>query len=96
MKPFWLVALLAISMISPAALALEARDARRLQRDLTPVGAERAGNADGSIPAWRADQLDDTAHARWMQTISDEDVKRVAKTYFTKENRSVATLVESR
>lgn len=73
MKPLWLIALLAISMISPVTLALDARDARRLQRDLTPVGAERVGNRDGSIPAWRADQLDDAGHARWMQTISDEE-----------------------
>jgi hypothetical protein len=28
------------------------QDLERLDRDLTPVGAERAGNADGSIPAW--------------------------------------------
>lgn len=27
-------------------------EADRLGRDLTPVGAERAGNADGSIPVW--------------------------------------------
>lgn len=27
-------------------------DLARLGRDLTPLGAERAGNADGSIPAW--------------------------------------------
>ena len=27
-------------------------DAERLARDLTPIGAERAGNADGSIPTW--------------------------------------------
>jgi hypothetical protein len=29
-----------------------AEQAARLDTDLTPVGAERAGNADGSIPAW--------------------------------------------
>lgn len=29
------------------------RDASRLGHDLTPVGAERAGNTNGSIPAWR-------------------------------------------
>lgn len=29
-----------------------AQDAAQLAADLTPVGAERAGNADGSIPAW--------------------------------------------
>lgn len=27
-------------------------DAARLENDLTPLGAERAGNADGSIPPW--------------------------------------------
>ena len=27
-------------------------EAHRLAEDLTPMGAERAGNADGSIPAW--------------------------------------------
>jgi hypothetical protein len=26
--------------------------AERLGRDLTPLGAERAGNAEGTIPAW--------------------------------------------
>ncbi len=28
------------------------QDAARLGKDLTPVGAERAGNKDGTIPAW--------------------------------------------
>src|SRR5689334_24838120 len=28
-------------------------EAARLGNDLTPVGAEKAGNADGSIPAWQ-------------------------------------------
>jgi len=36
---------LAIAAISDADLA-------RLGKDLTPLGAERAGNADGTIPAW--------------------------------------------
>lgn len=38
-------ATLAQAQISPADLA-------RLGNDLTPLGAEKAGNADGSIPAW--------------------------------------------
>ena len=29
-----------------------APDFSRLGKDLTPIGAERAGNADGTIPAW--------------------------------------------
>ena len=32
--------------------AVTAEEADRLGRDLTPVGAERAGNAAGTIPAW--------------------------------------------
>ncbi|MGQ7957776.1 DUF1329 domain-containing protein [Pseudomonas sp. SP16.1] len=39
-----------------ASLAAEAKvsseEAARLGQDLTPMGAEKAGNADGSIPAW--------------------------------------------
>ena len=36
----------------PAAAAVSASDAARLGAELTPLGAEKAGNADGSIPAW--------------------------------------------
>jgi len=32
--------------------AVTAQELQRLERDLTPVGAERAGNADGTIPPW--------------------------------------------
>jgi len=32
--------------------AVSADQAARLDKDLTPLGAERAGNADGTIPAW--------------------------------------------
>ncbi|NQD94552.1 DUF1329 domain-containing protein [Pseudomonas sp. CrR25] len=35
-----------------AQAAVDAAQAARLDQDLTPLGAERAGNADGSIPAW--------------------------------------------
>ncbi len=45
---------LAASLSSPLALAgISAEEAARLGGpELTPVGAERAGNADGSIPEW--------------------------------------------
>jgi hypothetical protein len=36
--------------VCPAAVSAE--QAARLGQDLTPMGAEKAGNADGSIPAW--------------------------------------------
>jgi radical SAM modification target selenobiotic family peptide len=32
--------------------AVSPEEAARLGKDLTPVGAEMAGNADGSIPPW--------------------------------------------
>lgn len=35
-----------------ARAAISAADANRLGNDLTPLGGEKAGNADGSIPAW--------------------------------------------
>lgn len=35
-----------------ASAAISAADASRLGNDLTPLGGEKAGNADGSIPAW--------------------------------------------
>lgn len=43
-----------------------------LGKELTPIGAQRAGNADGSIPAWHADQLGDEEHLQWMQSIAAE------------------------
>jgi hypothetical protein len=37
-----------------AMAAVSPEEAARLGKDLTPMGAEMAGNADGSIPAWNA------------------------------------------
>jgi hypothetical protein len=41
-----------LSASSLAFAALSPADLERLGRDLTPIGAERAANADGTIPAW--------------------------------------------
>lgn len=47
------LALLACAIALPVHAAVPADQAQRLKGgDLTPVGAEKAGNADGSIPAW--------------------------------------------
>jgi hypothetical protein len=35
-----------------ALAAVSAQEAARLGKDLTPMGAEKAGNAAGTIPAW--------------------------------------------
>ncbi len=45
-------ALLAVLWGSQAAAKVSEVQAARLAADLTPVGAERAGNAAGTIPAW--------------------------------------------
>ena len=48
-----LIALLFILSFTVTAQAkVPAEQAARLDQDLTPLGSERAGNADGSIPAW--------------------------------------------
>ncbi|MDD3444579.1 MAG: DUF1329 domain-containing protein [Zavarzinia sp.] len=41
-----------IATASPGLAATTEAEAARLGADLTPIGAERAGNADGTIPAW--------------------------------------------
>jgi hypothetical protein len=38
--------------LAPAHAQISAADADRLGADLTPLGGEKAGNKDGSIPAW--------------------------------------------
>ena len=47
------VALLAAACLAnPVQAAVSAAEADTLKTTLTPLGAERSGNADGSIPAW--------------------------------------------
>lgn len=38
--------------LAPAGAAVSADEAAKLKTELTPLGAEKAGNKDGSIPAW--------------------------------------------
>ena len=42
----------AIAQLQPALAAVSADEAAQLKTTLTPLGGERAGNKDGSIPAW--------------------------------------------
>ncbi|HEY5703553.1 MAG TPA: DUF1329 domain-containing protein [Gammaproteobacteria bacterium] len=44
--------LLLVSLSQQAIAELSADQIDRLGKDLTPLGGEKAGNADGSIPAW--------------------------------------------
>jgi hypothetical protein len=43
---------LAVALSGSVLAAVSPEEAARLGKDLTPLGAERAGNADGSIPEW--------------------------------------------
>ena len=45
-------ALSAVAFVSTAYAEMTAAEVDRLGKDLTPFGAEKAGNKDGSIPAW--------------------------------------------
>ncbi|WP_428422782.1 DUF1329 domain-containing protein [Methylibium sp.] len=49
-RTFW--ALAALCMATPSFAVVTADEAARLKTDLTPFGAEKAGNKEGSIPAW--------------------------------------------
>jgi hypothetical protein len=42
----------AAALLAQTAWGASPQDAARLGADLTPLGGEKAGNADGSIPAW--------------------------------------------
>ena len=46
------VAALALALAGTAAAEISPDEIARLGKDLTPLGAERAGNADGTIPEW--------------------------------------------
>ncbi len=54
LRKFVLTALAAVCWAGPGAVLAKAtaQEADRLGKDLTPVGAEKAGNRDGSIPSW--------------------------------------------
>ncbi|MDX8390700.1 MAG: DUF1329 domain-containing protein [Mariprofundaceae bacterium] len=45
--------ILASTLAYNASAAITSEEAARLDADLTPLGAIRAGNSDGSIPAWK-------------------------------------------
>ena len=54
---------MAAALLSGAVAAAPDAQIARLGQDLTPVGAEKAGNKDGSIPAWKGGEM--SAPAGW-------------------------------
>lgn len=47
-----IAAVAALGTLAPAMAGVSAEEAAKLKGELTPLGAEKAGNKDGSIPAW--------------------------------------------
>jgi hypothetical protein len=52
MKTLYYIAITFLLAAAPALAKVSQQEADRLKGDLTPVGAEKAANKDGSIPAW--------------------------------------------
>ncbi|AOE50106.1 DUF1329 domain-containing protein [Kangiella sediminilitoris] len=53
MKKLILLSLMTACVMTPAANAkVTPNEAKKLRNELTPMGAERAGNKEGTIPAW--------------------------------------------
>ncbi|PTT88458.1 DUF1329 domain-containing protein, partial [Pelomonas sp. HMWF004] len=48
----WAACFVALGLPLAALAGVSAEEAARLKTELTPLGAEKAGNKDGSIPAW--------------------------------------------
>ncbi len=51
-QPIVVVAMFALCWCLPVRAAVTEEEAARLRSDLTPLGAERVGNREGTIPAW--------------------------------------------
>ena len=63
--------LAAAATLRPA-LAQAAPDPTLLTTTLTPLGAERAGNADGSIPAWTGGMTEPSTGPVAIEVFQDE------------------------
>lgn len=46
------ITVMSAALVAPVSAKVPPEQAARLGADLTPLGSERAGNADGSIPTW--------------------------------------------
>lgn len=82
------VAVLVVSLLASGALAAAVAPEQAAQLDgrLTPIGAERAGNADGSIPAWNGGLPRDAAAADGQGFLADPFVGEQPLFVITAEN----------
>ncbi|MDB5985107.1 MAG: hypothetical protein JWR16_160 [Nevskia sp.] len=77
----WLFAGACLLGAGTAGAAATDADIARLGQDLTPVGAEKAGNKDGSIPAWSNAPM--TAPAGWKPLQPRPDPFKADKPLYT-------------
>jgi len=75
------VAVALVGAVSPAHAKLTEAEAARLGADLTPMGAEKAGNKDGTIPAWTGGMC--TPPAGWTPAKGYVDPFASDKVLFT-------------
>jgi hypothetical protein len=70
---------LAVAVMLPVHARLSDSEAARLGADLTPIGAEKAGNAEGTIPAWTGGLTSApsgwTANQGYVDPFPDDKVK---------------------
>jgi hypothetical protein len=80
-------------LLTPASAQVGERDPMRLGQDLTPVGAERAGNASGTIPEWTGGLSE--APADWKVGDSRTDPFAADAPLFTIDARNVDEYAEN-
>jgi hypothetical protein len=71
-KTIFTCSLLAFSLGVPQAFAaVSQQEAKKLGTELTPMGGERGGNVDGSVPAWTGSMSGVLGNVFLMQNRSD-------------------------
>jgi len=94
MKKITLISAISIALASMAATAaVSPEKVAKLGSELTPVGAERAGNSDGSIPAW--DNGITAAPAGYTEGDHHIDPFASDKVLFTITNANLAQYIDS-
>jgi len=61
-----------VLLLTDLQAAVTPEQASRLKNDLTPLGAIRSANFDGSIPAWNLDKINQDEHIKWINDIEKE------------------------
>ncbi|MEX1222684.1 MAG: DUF1329 domain-containing protein [Idiomarina sp.] len=94
MNKFMLKAgIFALSVVSASVMAkVSPEEAQRLGADLTPIGAEKAANADGSIPAWDGGYSSSEGNAeRPQDPFSDDQIQLTITNANLSEHRDLLT-----